>query len=78
MFKKFIKGKDTELTGKEIYFAVSEVFKALELPLPDADKVLRLVIEYDEDYNLRISTREFHKIVKDIAGLSKKGKKLYG
>ena len=57
---------------------MSEVFKSLEMPLPDADKVLRLVIEYDVDQNLKIDSREFHKIVKDICGLSKKGKSMYG
>lgn len=72
-----MKPREEQLTGKEIYFAVSEIFKNLDQPLPDAEKVLKLVIEYDEDQNLKIDAREFHKIVKDIAGLSKKGKNMY-
>ena len=64
---------------------MSEIFKELgfnylllDLELPTAEKVLTLLLEYDTDKNLKVSKREFHKMVKDVAGKSKKGKKKYG
>jgi hypothetical protein len=36
--------------------------------LPDAEKVLSLLITYDENGDLKVSSREFHKMIKDVAG----------